>query len=174
MANKGYNNITVASCIVSGLFCLPVKAEIVEIVINVALNLFTRLILFFSALIRPLIDLWKKMSGGDRSTAEWGKSYPKVPVDNIKLDNPFVGKPPFKVTYPWNEPPNINYLLSGEYSRIWNREHDQYLKRRRNKMTVMNKIKPNVNARKPTQKSKQETKEPKAGGQKWKTRKFSE
>lgn len=92
------------------------------------------------------------MPSGDRSTAEWGKTYPKVPVDN-----PFVAKPPFKVTYPWNEPPNMNYLLSGEYSRIWNREHDQYLKRRRNKLMVMNKIKPNVNARKPTQKPKKDT-----------------
>lgn len=87
-----------------------------------------------------------------------GKANSNVPADNIKLDNPYVGKEPFKVTYGRDEPPNITYLLTGEYSRIWNREHDQYMKKRQIEKTTTNFIKPDVNARKPT---KTESNEPK-------------
>lgn len=89
---------------------------------------------------------------------EWGRSFPNIPADNIKLDNPFVGKEPFKVTYSRYEPPIISYLLNYEYSRIWNREHDQYLKRRQKKPKTANFIKPDMNARKHHQKAKEETK----------------
>lgn len=98
----------------------------------------------------------------DKSTEEWGKSYANVPVDNIKLDNPFVGKEPFKVTHGMNEPTKMSFLMSGEYSRIWNRDHDQYMKRRQKKSTTTNVTKPNVHARKPTEKSLKEPDQPKA------------
>lgn len=101
----------------------------------------------------------RKMSADNRMTAEWGKTFPKVPVDNIKLDNPHVGKEPFKVSYARNEPPNMGSLLNGEYSRIWNQQHDQYLKKRQTKTSTVNFIKPDVNARKPAQKGKMETNE---------------
>lgn len=90
---------------------------------------------------------------GQLAVAEWGKAFSKVPTDNIKLDNPFVGKEPFQVAYARNEPPNMSYLLNWEYLRIWNREHDQYLKKRQKKTATANFIKPNVNARKPSQKT---------------------
>lgn len=99
------------------------------------------------------------MSADNRPTVECGRTYPKVPVDNIKLNNPFVGKEPFKVTYAANDQPNMGSLMNGEYSRIWYEEHDQYLKKRKSKASTVNYIKPDVNARRPTQKSKMETNE---------------
>lgn len=99
-----------------------------------------------------------KMAADGHPDQEWGKTYPNIPVDNIKLDNPFVGKEPFKVTYSRKEPPNITYLLNYEYSRIWNRGHDHYLARRQKKPKTTKFIKPDLNARKHFQKLEEETK----------------
>lgn len=96
------------------------------------------------------------MASEKRLNDDWAKTYPKVPVDNIKLDNPYVGKEPFKITYGRNEPPTMNNLMTGEYSRIWNEQHDQYLKNRQNRTSSpVHFIKPNLNARKPIHNSTQ-------------------
>lgn len=62
--------------------------------------------------------------------SEWGKSFPKFPTDHIQLDNRFVGKKPFAVSYKHEPRPNMSHLLSWEYSRMWKSEHNEYLKQR--------------------------------------------
>lgn len=92
-----------------------------------------------------------------RYVHEWSKTYQIKREDNIKLDNPFVGKVPFKVSYKDEPQANMGHLLQWEYSRIWNHEHDEYLKKRQTKGKPIF-IKPNINARKPKESGSNEPK----------------
>lgn len=99
------------------------------------------------------------MEDNNQKSVEGGRANSNAPVDNLQLNNPYVGKKPFRVSYDTYDRPNMHDLITGEYSRIWDKEHDLYLKTRQGEKTTAF-IKPDLNARKMPPKIQTETVEP--------------
>lgn len=63
----------------------------------------------------------------------WSRAAEVRHPDNIQLDNPFYGKPPFRPKYDQEPRPKMQNLLNFEYYRMWKKEHLAYLKKRTEK-----------------------------------------
>lgn len=63
----------------------------------------------------------------------WSRAMPnlKSRTGSLKLNNPFVNEKPFVPSYEKDKRVDIRHLYHCEYHRLWTKEHDEYLMKRK-------------------------------------------